>query len=212
MKYKVAACSTGLLQLPETELKCRIAHIMSAAIEDLPHKPSLGDPSFQRMFAALFAAGVSITSIAQRTGVPLEQLNRLISVPSVDQLIKQAITESNTTETAERMIRGSVVDSVLTIVKLRDHGATDRVRFDAAKFLIGLNFGSPKNGLTKSEEDLLTSEIRRGATPEEAVTSDLDRLIQGDAFVKAQFAFKQRSTTPEPDRRDSLMGFKAPAT
>lgn len=168
---------------------------------------SLQDPKVRGVVLSAFVSGVSIESLATRLQINVAQLKRYFSLPAVKSELEQYFKESKSTETAENLLRGSLVDSVLVVVHLRDDPtAPARLRFDAAKYLISLNLGQTKTGLGEREEDFLASQVKAGHDRTHALRSDLARLLSTDAQALAALTSTRSGTQGAncADRADPL--------
>jgi hypothetical protein len=129
-----------------------------------------------REYAQMFASGVGKTLIAERLGRPLAMLDNAFELPQFQSMVREYARES-ASSSAERMLAGAAVDTLLTVMKIRDNEKnTARDRLAACAMLMPHCFGLPgktaKVPQKSTLEDLLSKSGSDGA-----IESVLDREI-----------------------------------
>ncbi len=175
------------------------------SVSDLPENARgsvFQNPTTRRLVLQLLASGVSYESVADRIQIPVAKLVKLMETPGLNAEFQQLLRESQTTDNAENLLRGSLVDSVLCLIRLRNADTTsDRLKAQISQYLIQQNLGMNKTGLGAKPEDHFLQAQREGKSRLEALDEDLQRLIQSDPMASALLERTKRSGTPESGRR-----------
>lgn len=98
------------------------------ALIDEPLKP------WQRLSAALFATGTPIYHISPQVLQPVEAVSSFVTSRRGQIIIGQILTENK--ERLDSLLSAAAVDSLLTLIKIRDTSGSDTARISASKTLL----------------------------------------------------------------------------
>lgn len=135
-----------------------------------------------KTFVLTFAATGDLTNCAQALGQPKALLVRAMQVPEFDKMLRAAVQEQSS-EASAKLLRGTRLDSILTLIKLRDD---DKIRPDLrAKicfWFLTVNIGTnaQKAGLGDAEGDLSELLKRSGGDIQKGIDDDIKRLLRSN--------------------------------
>ncbi len=124
--------------------------------------PSQVSEGWLKQYAQMFATGMSQQAIAERIGKPVATLARAAQLPAFQTLVKEYCHESTSSTSADRLLAGSAVDTLLVIMSIRDNPAVaPRERLTACAMLLphalGLPGKTPKVPQKSTIESLLSN-------------------------------------------------------
>ena len=139
--------------------------------------PSQVSDGWLRQYAQMFATGMSQQAIAERIGKPVATLARASQLPAFQSLVKEYCRESTSSTSADRLLAGSAIDTLLVVMSIRDNPAVSpRDRLAACSMLLphalGLPGKTPKAPQKSTIEALLSN-----AGADESLEKLLDRDI-----------------------------------
>lgn len=119
----------------------------------IPTTPKVSSEWFQS-FALLVATGGSINMCAQRLGKPIVVLEKAFAMPEFQELVK-SIAKESAGDASTQMVRGSAIDSVMTLIEIRDNKTNGpAIRSKVAMYLLDRVHGVKKDGIGQSGNDL----------------------------------------------------------
>lgn len=112
-------------------------------ISDLPIKP------WQQISASMFATGTPVHEISTQVSQPIALISEFLTSPRGTLLIKTVLL--NNEARLNDLLDAAAVDSILTLIRIRDTSPDDRARIAASreilsKTLPGLKARDPKRG------------------------------------------------------------------
>lgn len=94
----------------------------------LPLKP------WQRLAASMFATGTPIYDIATHVTQPVNAVSDFITSRRGQEIVSQILNENKAR--LDEMLEAAAVDSLLTLIRIRDTSASDSARISACKELL----------------------------------------------------------------------------
>lgn len=155
----------------------------------------LRDTDLLRNIAFMAAGGQSIQAIAGHCGLSLLDAKKALQVAHFNGYITDYQKQMSNAELTEKLLRGSAVDSVMVLIKLRDdEQVRPNVRVDICKFLLRECVGQNKLGLLGKDnaEDSMTAEFKRTGDIAAALDTELVRLLTNDPHAKAMLEQRVR--------------------
>lgn len=154
------------------------------------------DNSWVNTLALLVANGVSLEMAATRLGRPKVQLERAMQMPSFKKQLADLALESHD-DVGVKLIQGSLVDSVHTLIKFRDDPATPpRDRINICKYLIDSVLGRAKSGLGLVQTALAQVGALGNGDLDAGVDAEIARLVDNNPVLKARLSGRTESTAP----------------
>lgn len=122
----------------------------------LPLKP------WQRLAASMFATGTPIHNIAVHVTQPATLVSDFITSPRGQQLISEVLNENKSR--LDDMLEAAAVDSLLTLIRIRDTSPLDSARISACKELLAKTLPA-----VKAREQKRGESNAHGTDPEEEI-------------------------------------------
>lgn len=148
----------------------------------------LNDTDLLRNIAFMAAGGQSIQAIAGHCSLSLVDAKKALQMAHLNGYILDYQKQMSNAELTEKLLRGSAVDSVMVLIKLRDDETVRAAtRVDVCKFLLRECVGQNKLGLLGKDDagDSMTAEFKRTGDIEAALDTELLRLLANDPQAKA---------------------------
>lgn len=172
--------------------------------------PEASADSWLDTLALLVSNGVSLEMCATRLGRPRIKIERAMQLPEFQKKLQDLVKESSD-DVGTRIIQGSLVDSVLRLVRFRDDPTVSpKDRIGVCKFLIESVLGRAKNGLGLIQTSLAQIASMGQGNVEAGIDAEIMRLVDNNPVLKAKFANNDRNSAatvslPAEGRcRDSL--------
>ncbi len=156
---------------------------------EVPKKKSWLDEA-----AMMFLAEMSMETIATKLNKPFETIAYLPRLPEFKAKLA-ALCEDTDTGAAEKLIRGAMVDNVLTLIGLRDdRGQKGEVRYKAATYLLDRQLGRvPDAGKAPKDQtpaEKLLAEILSNLPPDKAIDKQIEGILQLHPELRVQFGLR----------------------
>jgi hypothetical protein len=118
----------------------------------------------------MFAKGLSMAEISEILSVTYSEVSDFLVSPAGTALLKQSVDSSD--ENAVRdILEGAKLDTILNLIKMRDHGENGNVRVTAGK------------ELTSMLKDMGARKGLRGMTPDQAIEEGKKRLAKLESLL-----------------------------
>lgn len=153
-----------------------------------PHTPPTvpSDGQWLNVLATLLANGVSVEMAATRLGKPLRVINSAMQMPEFRRQITD-ISKENEADTGMRLLQGTLLDSTLTLIRMRDNPDTaDSIKFRVCEFLIRMVAGTDKRGLGSVSNPVAEVVKRAGGDLERGLDDEISRMIENNPVLKAR--------------------------
>ena len=140
---------------------------MNAAAHELEQTPSVVSlelplKPWQRLAASMFATGTPIHNIAVHVTQPVMAVSDFITSPRGQQIISQVLNENKAR--LDDMLEAAAVDSLLTLIRIRDTSPLDSCRISACKELLAKTLPA-----VKAREQKRGESTAHGSDPEEEI-------------------------------------------
>lgn len=146
------------------------------SVPDTAHATQTSIEGWMRQYAQLFAAGTPKTVIAERIGVPIARLERAFVLPAFQALVREYAKESSG-RAAQEMLASSGVDTLLTVISIRDDVKnSSRDRLAACAMLMPHAFGLPGKMPKAPQKDAVAKALEQSSA-EESIETAIDRAI-----------------------------------
>lgn len=131
----------------------------------LPLKP------WQRLAASMFATGTPIHNISVHVTQPVTAVSDFITSPRGQQIISEVLNENKAR--LDDMLEAAAVDSLLTLIKIRDTSPLDNARISACKELLAKTLPA-----VKAREPKRGESPAHGSDPEEEIRRLREKVTQ----------------------------------
>lgn len=157
-----------------------------------------------RDYAQMFASGIGKTMIAERLGRPLSMLESAFELPQFQAMVREYARES-AGSSADRMLAGAAVDTLLTVMRIRDNEKNSpRDRLAACAMLMPHCFGLPGKTAKVPQKSTL-EELLSKSGADDAIESLLDRDILSKLAKHPELVTQMSSETrPKRGGRDTV--------
>lgn len=132
---------------------------------DLPLKP------WQRLAASMFATGTPIHSIAVHVTQPVTTVSDFITSRRGQIIISDVLSENKAR--LDDLLEAAAVDSLLTLIKIRDTSPLDNARISACKELLAKTLPA-----VKAREQKRSESSAHGNDPEEEIKRLREKVTQ----------------------------------
>lgn len=160
-----------------------LAHQTASVTRDV-----VGDSQWLNVLATLLANGVSVEMAASRLGKPLRVVNSAMQMPEFKRQIAD-LSKENEADTGMRLLQGTLLDSTLTLIRMRDNPDTgDAIKFRICEFLIRMVAGTDKRGLGALSNPVAEVVKRAGGDLERGLDDEISRMIENNPVLKARMS------------------------
>lgn len=165
-----------------------------------------------RDYAQMFASGVGKALIAERLGRPLAMLDSAFELPQFQDMVREYARES-ANGSADRMLAGAAVDTLLTVMRIRDNEKNSaRDRLAACAMLMPHCFGLPGKTAKVPQKSPLEDLLSKSGS-DDAIGAVLDRDILSKLAKHPELVPQMSSETrPERGGRSTTPVTTAPLT
>lgn len=182
--------------MPEAVLSTQPTDDDVAASAVPARKPGDG---WLRDYAQLFASGVGKSLIAERLGRPLSMLDSAFELPQFQDMVREYARES-ASSSADRMLAGAAIDTLLTVMRIRDNEkCSARDRLAACAMLMPHCFGLPGKTAKVPQKSTLEDLLSKSGS-DDAIETLLDREIMSKLAKHPELVTTMSSET-RPERR-----------
>lgn len=151
-----------------------------------------------RDYAQMFASGVGKALIAERLGRPLAMLDAAFELPQFQDMVREYARESSSSS-ADRMLAGAAIDTLLTVMRIRDNDKNSaRDRLAACAMLMPHCFGLPGKTAKVPQKSTLEDLLSKSGS-DDAIEAVLDRDIMSKLAKHPELVTKMSSET-RPER------------
>ena len=167
-----------------------MSHLSTIALDPpTPVSPaSGGDSQWLNVLASLLANGVSVEMAATRLGKPLRVVKSAMQMTEFKKLIDD-IAKENEADTGMRLLQGTLLDSTLTLIRMRDDpGTSDTIKFRVCEFLIKSVIGTDKRGLGALSNPVAEVVKRAGGDLEKGLDDEISRMIENNPVLKSRLS------------------------
>lgn len=131
----------------------------------LPLKP------WQRISASLFATGMPINDISKQVSQPVSEISSWLTSPRAAAILNELITEN--AERLDHLLDAAAVDSLLTLIRIRDTSPNDAHRISASREILSKTLPG-----VKARESKRLSETSSNLSPEDEIALLRSRQAQ----------------------------------
>jgi len=161
----------------------------------------VSDSQWLNVLATLLANGVSVEMAASRLGKPLRVVNSAMQMPEFKRQIAD-LSKENEADTGMRLLQGTLLDSTLTLIRMRDNPDTaDSIKFRVCEFLIRMVAGTDKRGLGALSNPVAEAVKRSGGDLEKGLDDEISRMIENNPVLKSRMTNLNLSGAKESEAR-----------
>lgn len=171
-----------------------VESIELVSVEKVEKKP-IQMSNWMHQAAILMLAERGDEQIALDVGKPLSVVMQLRGLPEFRKII-ETLTVGNEEESAKKLIKGSLVGSVMTLIRLRDSAGKEDIRFKASVWLLEHELGKAVDKVKavgnkdKNSMQELMESTPVGVSPEEAIEQMIRNTLEQNPEMREQFGIK----------------------